>query len=156
VDPTAQPSRKSMNRVSTMKRETGGDLKHFIVFMNYPVPIAPIIFPACISLPTTMARSASFPLPSRMDKASADAEGAKLKSLVVGAVTSSDVLINASFDAATATLFCFKKQRGFGDASSAGTGTFLRGHLSATTMKLTPLQMVKSTPSVDRRGRVKG
>jgi len=62
-----------------------------------------------------------------MDRAYADEESAKLKSLLVGGVTSSDFLINASFDAATATLSCFKKRQGFGYASSTGTGTFLRG-----------------------------
>jgi hypothetical protein len=62
-----------------------------------------------------------------MNNAHADAEGAKLKSMVVGGVTSSDVLINASFDVATATPSCFKKQRGMAAASSTGTGTFLRG-----------------------------
>jgi hypothetical protein len=56
-----------------------------------------------------------------------DDEGAKLKSMAVDGFTSSDVLINPSFDSATATLVSFSKWRGIGDASSAGTWKFIQG-----------------------------
>jgi hypothetical protein len=62
-----------------------------------------------------------------MDIKYADDEGAKLKSMVVDGFTASDVLINSSFDAASATLSSFSKWRGVGDASSSGTWKFIEG-----------------------------
>jgi Protein of unknown function (DUF1176) len=56
-----------------------------------------------------------------------DEEGAVLKSMVVDGFTSSDVLINSSFDAASLTLSSFSKWRGIGDAASSGTWKFVEG-----------------------------
>jgi hypothetical protein len=62
-----------------------------------------------------------------MDIKYADDEGTKLKSMVVDGFTATDVLVNASFDQATATLSSFDKWRGVGDAASTGTWKFLEG-----------------------------
>jgi hypothetical protein len=47
--------------------------------------------------------------------------------MVVDGYTSSDVLINSSFDAATSTLSSFSKWRGIGDAASSGTWKLVEG-----------------------------
>ena len=56
-----------------------------------------------------------------------DDEGAKLRSMAVDGLTATDVLINSSFDQATATLSSFNKWRGIGDAASTGTWKFIEG-----------------------------
>jgi Protein of unknown function (DUF1176) len=73
-----------------------------------------------------------------MDIKYADEWGAKLKSMVVDGFTSSDTLIDSSFDAATATLSSFNKWRGIGDASSTGTWKFIDGQFVLTGYDVDP------------------
>jgi Protein of unknown function (DUF1176) len=56
-----------------------------------------------------------------------DAEQTKLKSMSINGYSATDTLINASFDAATASIGSFNKWRGIGDASSGGTWVFREG-----------------------------
>ena len=67
-----------------------------------------------------------------------DEESAKLKSMVVDGFTSTDVLINSSYDAATATLSSFSKWRGVGDASSAGNWVFKQGQFILKSYDIDP------------------
>jgi Protein of unknown function (DUF1176) len=85
-----------------------------------------------------------------------DDEGAKLKSMVVDGFTSSDVLINSSFDAASATLASFSKWRGVGDASSNGTWKFIEGQFVLKDYEVDPTTDGEINPiSVIADGRVK-
>jgi hypothetical protein len=67
-----------------------------------------------------------------------DEESAKLKSMVIDGFTSTDVLINSSYDAATSTLSSFSKWRGVGDASSTGNWVFKQGRFVLKSYDIDP------------------
>ena len=91
-----------------------------------------------------------------MDIKYADDEGAKLKSMVVDGFTATDVLINASFDQATAALSSFDKWRGVGDAASTGTWKFLEGQFVLEDYEVDPTTDDEINPvSVIADGKIK-
>lgn len=75
--------------------------------------------------------SVSFAEPE-LDISYTDDTNATVKSLVIGGMQATRLLVNSEFDAATKTITSFSKWRGFGDAFSAGTWTFKSGRFVLT------------------------
>jgi hypothetical protein len=67
-----------------------------------------------------------------------DGEHAKLKSMKVDGLSSSEMLTNSEFDPATNSISEFAKWRGIGDASSNGTWAFVDGQYVLKTYDVDP------------------